>query len=84
MDDVAAFSDASRHGSGREASTWDAVKLVGGCPLCLVWGVVMIRWGIVSGLLSVVGLGLVPLALGLLMIPEALPVLIRSLRYRRS
>lgn len=60
-----------RHASGAENSVLDAVKFVAaglGCALMCVWG---IWWGVTSGYLSVVGIGVIALGLSVGVAPHA-------------
>lgn len=64
-----------RHASGEETSVRRALLLVLGVPVGVAGGASFIWWGINSGLLSVLGLGLATFTLSVLVIPQAIPVL---------
>lgn len=57
-ENIADSGKPPRHASGGEASLRDTVMLVFGCLLSVVVGALFIRWGILRGLLSLVGMGI--------------------------
>ncbi|GFG99151.1 hypothetical protein [Mycobacterium timonense] len=72
--DAADSGRPPRHASGEETSVRDSVKFVLGMVLVLPCGIFVVLEGIRRGLLSLVGLGIGALAMGLLAIPLTLSV----------
>jgi hypothetical protein len=81
--EIRASGNSPRHASGDEANVRDAIKLVCVGVVGVLAGVGTLWWGISSGLLSVLGMGIATLGLFLLAIPHALTALIWLLRRRR-
>ncbi len=69
-----------RHASGEETSVRDSVKFVVGMVFLPACGVLAIWDGVHRGLLSLVGMGVAALALGLLAVPLASGILTWLLR----
>jgi hypothetical protein len=78
--DVENSGKPPRHASGAEARKHDNLKLALGFALCVVGGVGTVWWGISSGLLSAVGLGIATLGISVLAIPSAASASNRWLR----
>lgn len=74
-EDVEDSGNPPRHASGEETSLRDALLFVLGVPAFVAVGASFIWWGINSGLLSVLGLGLATFTMSVLVIPHAIPVL---------
>ncbi|BBZ10352.1 hypothetical protein BST20_04150 [Mycobacterium branderi] len=53
----------------------DAIKLILALPVGVVGGATCMWWGINSGLLSILGLGLAVFGMSVLVIPHAIPIL---------
>ncbi|AQT80216.1 hypothetical protein B1R94_14510 [Mycolicibacterium litorale] len=66
-------ANSSRHSSGAESSVLDAVKLVAAGLGCALLCVGCLWWGVASGYLSVVGIGVVGFGLFVGVAPHAVP-----------
>jgi hypothetical protein len=81
--EIKASGNSPRHASGDEANVRDAIKFVCVGVVGVLAGVGTLWWGISSGLLSVLGMGIATLGLSVLAIPHALSALTWLLRRRK-